>query len=70
VWRLNDGKQILRLRREARAQLLGAIPSGDADVLASTMQQANSCALALEVRSAMGDTSAGSVPAPAPAPAP
>jgi hypothetical protein len=68
VWRLSDGKQILRLRREAHAQLLGATPAVDAAerTSSSTMQQANSCALALEVRSAMGDTSAGSVPAPAP----
>ncbi len=67
VWRLNDGKQILRLRREANGQVLGGTPSGDPDVLASTMQQVNNCALALEVRNAMGDTSAGAVPAPAPA---
>lgn len=66
VWRLNDGKQILRLRRQAGGQLLGATPSVDADVLASRMRQANSCSLALEVRSAMGDTSAGAVPVPAP----
>lgn len=64
VWRLSDGKQILRLRREAGGQLLGATPSVDAEVLASRMRQANSCALALEVRNAMGDTNAGSVPTP------
>jgi hypothetical protein len=62
VWRLSDGKLVLKLRREAGGQLLGATPSVDADVLASRQRQANSCALALEVRTAMGDTKAGSVP--------
>ncbi len=62
VWRLSDGKQVLRLRREAGGQLLGGTPSVDAEVLASRARQANSCALALEVRTAMGDTNAGSVP--------
>ena len=62
VWRLSDGKLVLRLRREAGAQLLGATPAVDAEVLASRQRQANSCALALEVRSAMGDTNAAAVP--------
>lgn len=62
VWRISDGKLVLRLRREARGQLLGATPA--VDVLPSLQQQSNSCALALEVRSAMGDTNAGSVSPP------
>ena len=62
VWRLSDGKLVLKLRREAGGQLLGATPSVDAEVLASRQRQANSCALALEVRTALGDTKAGAVP--------
>lgn len=59
VWRLSDGKNVLRVRREAGAQLLGGAPSGaDADVLDARQRQANSCALALAVREAMGDTGA------------
>jgi len=62
VWRLSDGKLVLRLRREAGGQLLGATPAVDAEVLASRQRQANSCALALEVRGAMGDANAAAVP--------
>jgi hypothetical protein len=64
VWRLSDGKLVLRLRREASGQLLGSTPSLDPDVLSSLRQQTNSCALALEVRSAMGDANAGAVSPP------
>ncbi|WP_438020161.1 hypothetical protein WMF18_14320 [Sorangium sp. So ce315] len=58
VWRLSDGKPILRLRREASGNLIGGTPSVEADVLAARQRQANSCALALAVREAMGDTTA------------
>ncbi|WP_437785088.1 hypothetical protein [Sorangium sp. So ce1097] len=58
VWRLSDGKQILRVRREASGNLIGGTPSVEADVLAARQRQANSCALALAVREAMGDTTA------------
>jgi hypothetical protein len=63
VWRISDGKPVLRVRREAGGRLLGAQPAADPDVLDARQRQANSCALALAVRQAMGDTSAASVPA-------
>ena len=57
VWRLSDGKNVLRVQREAGGQLLGGTPSAvDGDVLEARQRQANSCALALAVREAMGDT--------------
>jgi hypothetical protein len=67
VWRLSDGKNVLRIRREAGGQLLGGTPAavGD-DVLDARQRQANSCALALAVRQAMGDASAAAAPAARP----
>jgi hypothetical protein len=62
IWRLSDGKAMLRLRREASGQLLGATPMIEADVMAARQQQTNSCALALAVRLAMGDKDASVVP--------
>lgn len=55
VWNLEDGKNLLRLRREAGGQLLGAPPDVGPEVLEARQRQANSCALALDVRTAMGD---------------
>jgi hypothetical protein len=62
VWRLSDDKLVLRVRREANGQLVGGMPSIDADVMGARQRQANSCALALAVREAMGDTAAAVVP--------
>ena len=62
VFRLSDGKPLLRIRREAGGELIGTNPSVDAEVLAARQRQANSCALALAVREAMGDTGAATVP--------
>ena len=62
VWRLSDDKPILRVRRDAGGELMGASPDVDGDVLNARARQANSCALALSVRDAMGDTSAATVP--------
>lgn len=62
VYRLEDGKVLLRLRREAGGQLLGAPPAVDPETMAARQRQANSCALALAVRQAMGDTSAPTAP--------
>jgi hypothetical protein len=62
VWRLADEKLVLRVRREASGQLVGGMPAVDPDVLGARQRQANSCALALAVREAMGDTSAAAVP--------
>jgi hypothetical protein len=58
IWRLSDGKPILRIRREANGQLMGSTPPPDSDVADARQRQANSCALALEVRGAIGDQSA------------
>ncbi|WP_437310555.1 hypothetical protein [Sorangium sp. So ce388] len=58
VWRLSDGKPILRVRREASGNLIGGTPSVEGGVLEARQRQANSCALALSVREAMGDTTA------------
>lgn len=69
VWSLADGKNLLRVKREAGGQLLGAPPDVGADVLEARQRQANSCSLALEVRKAMGDAEvpvAGSSDEPAP----
>jgi hypothetical protein len=56
LWRLADDKLILRLRRQAGGDLIGAGPPVDDAVLAASRRQANSCALALSVRQAMGDS--------------
>lgn len=63
VWRLSDGKPLLRIHREASGQLLGATTQLDAEVMDARQRQANSCSLALAVREAMGDTNAASTPA-------
>lgn len=62
VWRLSDDKLVLRVRREAAGQLLGATPAVDVDVMDARQRQANSCALALAVREAMGDRSGAALP--------
>lgn len=61
LWRLSDGKQVLRIRREAGAELLGAEPTTAPQVLAARQRQAQSCALALAVRQSMGDGGAGTL---------
>lgn len=62
VWSLADGKLILRVRREAGGQLLGAPPAVEPDVMAARQRQANSCSLALAVREAIGDTAGATTP--------
>lgn len=62
VWRLSDDKLVVRVRREANGQLMGGMPSIDAEVLHARQRQANSCALALAMREAMGDSSAAAIP--------
>lgn len=64
IWRLKDDKLVLRVRREAGGELLGATPELDPEVMEARQRQANSCALALAVRQAMGDTKAGATPPP------
>lgn len=61
LWRLSDDRPVLRLRREANAELRGGMPVVDAEVMAARQRQANSCALALAVRQAIGDGSAAAV---------
>jgi hypothetical protein len=56
LFRLSDGKPLLRIRREAAAGLLGGAAPSDADAAEARQRQANSCGLALAVRSALGDT--------------
>jgi hypothetical protein len=59
-WRLEDGRQMLALRRDAAGRFVGGAAGVDVRVLEARQRQANSCALALEVRAAIGDdTSAG-----------
>lgn len=62
VFRLSDGKLLLRIRREASGQLLGATPQLDPEVMDARQRQANSCSLALAVREAMGDNAAAATP--------
>ena len=49
LWRLEDGKKMLALRREGAGELMGGTPANDETRLAR-QRQANSCALALSVR--------------------
>lgn len=62
VFRLADDRVMLRVRREAGGDLIGTNPSVEPEVLAARARQANSCALALAVREAIGDASAAGVP--------
>jgi hypothetical protein len=60
LWRLSDGKQLLRMRRNADPKLRE--PAGsiavDPAARAATLRQAQSCELAQEVRCAIGDPGA------------
>jgi hypothetical protein len=62
LWRISDDKLVLRVRREGSAELRGGMPVVDPEVVAARQRQANSCALALAVRQAIGDSSAAAVP--------
>jgi hypothetical protein len=61
LWRLSDSKLVLRIRREASAELRGGMPVVDPEVTAALQRQSNSCSLALAVRQAIGDSSAAAV---------
>jgi hypothetical protein len=61
VFRFSDEKVLLRVRRESGGELIGAAPQADG-AQAARQRQAQSCALALSVREAMGDTGAAVVP--------
>lgn len=62
VFRLSDDKLMLRVRRDAGGEMIGVAPSVEPEALAARQRQANSCALAMAVREAMGDTNAAAVP--------
>jgi hypothetical protein len=62
VWRVSDDKLLLRVRREAGGELLGGTPNVEQASLEARQRQANSCALALAVRDAMGDVNVSAVP--------
>jgi len=62
VVRISDGKLLLRLRRDVQGELIGGAPVGDVAVAAARARNAQSCALALEVRRALGDTAATAAP--------
>lgn len=53
LYRIEDGKLLLRLTREAKAELLGGAPIGDTEVAAAFKRQAQSCALANEVKNVL-----------------
>jgi len=55
LWRLADDKLLLRLTRQVKAELLGAMPISDPEIAAARTRQAQSCGLAMEVREAVGD---------------
>jgi hypothetical protein len=50
LYRLSDGKPLVRMRREVKGQLLGGSRAADPQVEAARLRQARSCALALELR--------------------
>ncbi len=54
MWRLEDSRKMFALRREASGQLFGGAKVRDAAALEARQRQANSCALALSVREAIG----------------
>ena len=62
VWRLTDGKPVIRVRRETAGTLIGNPGNVDPSVADARQRQANSCSLALAVRQAMGDTNAAGAP--------
>lgn len=62
VFRLSDDKVLLRVRRDSGGELIGTAPDNAPSALAARQRQANSCALALAVRGAMGDNGAALVP--------
>lgn len=56
IWRVSDGKLVVRLRRTPDVDLMQAGAQLDERVVLAQQRQALSCALAGAVRTAMGDT--------------
>ena len=53
LWDIQSGKELLRLRMSAGANV--GVASGNPKTVAAVRRQANNCALALDVRRALGD---------------
>ena len=62
VWRIEDAKKVVSVRRDAAGSLVGGPVPADLTTRIARQRQANSCALALSVREALGDDSAARVP--------
>jgi hypothetical protein len=62
VWRLADDEKMVALRGRASGTLMGGMEPQDMRTRISRQRQANSCALALEVREAIGGAQAAGVP--------
>lgn len=62
LWRLSDGKPMVRIRRETAGTLMGNPGNVDPAVADARQRQANSCSLAIAVRQAIGDQNAAAVP--------
>jgi hypothetical protein len=58
IWRLSDGKAVVKVKRDASGELLGGTPNVDPEALEARQRQANSCGLALQIRQAIGDQNA------------
>jgi hypothetical protein len=64
VWRLEDDAQMLALRGQAAGTLVGSHDNLDLATRIARQRQANSCALALDVREAIGAKAGAQVPEP------
>lgn len=62
AWRLDDDRQVLAIRRDAAGRVVGGSAGISPRVREARQRQANACALALEVRAAMGDESPAELP--------
>jgi len=70
AWRLSDGAKMLAIRKDAAGQLMGGKESTNHDTRIAKRRQANSCALALAVREAIGVAPGAKVEDKEPAPIP
>jgi hypothetical protein len=62
LWRLEDDRKMLSVRRDAAGVLMGGAEPLTLESRAARQRQANSCALALAVREALGDDKASKAP--------
>ncbi len=68
AWRLEDGAKVLAVRRDAAGQLMGGPETTNLETRIARRRQANSCALALAVREALGVEPGAKVPEKEPTP--